>query len=164
MPVYSGKMGVSIGKGSDLDRLSRRLKALGGTPVQRKLHDGLRKAANPLPRAVKKAALTIPVHGDKHTGLRKDIANATKLSVRTVGPKAGATIVVSATKMPNKKRALPYLMEGLERWRHPFFGDRNRWYNQQSHPYFYGTINDRIPKVQEQMGVTLDEIAEDLAL
>lgn len=164
MTVYSAKMGISLGSGEDLDRLARRLRALAGPPVQRKLQQGLRKAANPLATAVQRAALSIEVHGDKHPGLREDLAKATKLSVRTVGPKAGATIQVKAIKMPAKKKALPYLMEGLQIWRHPLFGDRGYWYLQAPHPYFYGTIERRIPDVQAKMGVMLDGIAEDLSL
>ena len=148
----------------DLEALSRRLRELGGTPLQRQLRAALVKAAKPAATAVKQSALAIPVKGPKHTGLRKQLAAATRVSVRTAGPTVGVRIAVSGAQMPEGKENLPALMEGWERWRHPFFGDYSRWYGQPAHPYFFRTLDRHLPRIARDVDRVVDDIVRELKL
>lgn len=163
MPIRGAVLDVKLSSGADLDKLAVKLRRLRGRPMQRKLHDGLVRAVRPAVPAVRRAARSIPAEGAKHTGLRDEIADATRLSVRTIGPTAGVVIQVKWQRMSEGKEELPYLMEGLARWRHPLFGNKNHWYSQVPHPYFYSTIEHQIPRIQGDIGRLLDEIAEELA-
>jgi hypothetical protein len=49
-------------------------------------------------------------------------------------------IEINSSRMPSGQMSLPLMMEGVKIWRHPLFGDREHWYTQDSHPYFYQAV------------------------
>lgn len=149
--------------GQQLPALARRLRELGGAPMRKRFTGTLRNSLKPVVPAVRKSALAIPVHGVKHSGLRKRLAAATAYSVRATGRGAGAIVIVSAKRMPAGEKALPYYMEGQQPWRHRVYG-RDVWVTQEPHPFFYRIVDQQLPRIQKDLERMLDEIARDLEL
>jgi len=101
--------------------------------LQRELHASQRPFA---PR-VRAAILNTPAYGPKHTGLRVRIAKCVQTWVVIRGDLVSAGVEVDASRMPSGQKALPLYLDGAKApWRHPLFGNRDRWYSQASHPYF----------------------------
>ena len=127
--------------GEDLRRISKELRRMDDREVKRRFTRELRASAKPLVPKVRASILAIPSKSNGRTGLRKAMARATKLTVRTTGRDAGVSIRVDGRKMPPGKGALPAYMEGTKpRWRHPVFGNRGVYVEQRSHPYFYRIV------------------------
>lgn len=134
-------MGMDVRSGTELRRISSGLRQLSdGKQLRNAFSSELRAAAAPLVPAVRASIRAIP--SKTGTGdLRAAMARATKLSVRTVGPRAAVSIAVDGTKMPAGKRALQSYMEGTKKpWRHPVYGNTEVWVSQQPHPYFYKVV------------------------
>src|ERR1700761_309355 len=71
-------------KSSDLPRLVRQLREAGSEPaIRRKLTKGLRDGTKPAVARTRSAAMGLPAHGGKHTGLRRNLAMATGTQVKT---------------------------------------------------------------------------------
>lgn len=130
-------------RGTDLRVISAELRRMDDREVTSRFRRDLRVAAAPLVPAVRSSAMAIPsrqTHG-KRTGLRRDIARAVTLRVRTAGKLASVAIFVDGRKMPDREGALPQYMEGTRpRWRHPVFGNPDVWVVQSPHPYFYRVV------------------------
>jgi len=119
--------------GEDLRRISRELRRMDERELRK-----LRASAKPLVPLVRASIMRIPSKSSGKTGLRKAMARAVTLKVRTTGRDAGVSIRVDGRKMPPGKGALPAYMEGRKSpWRHPVYGNTDTWVTQRSHPYFY---------------------------
>ena len=78
-----------------------------------------------------------------------------------------AGVEVDASRMPSGQKALPLYLNGTKApWRHPFFGDRTRWYSQAAHPYFaravalYGPASENaVRRAADQIVATFDRMA-----
>ena len=136
-------MSVALRGGGQLRQISRDLRRAGDGQVTRAFRRELRAAAAPLVPVVRQAALGIPVKGTAGpAGLRRRLAKATRLRVKTVGKGASVQILVDPRRMPSGEKALPQYMEGLpghSRWRHPVFG-HDVWVQQDSHPFFFPAL------------------------
>lgn len=75
------------------------------------------------------------------SGLRESIARGIGTSVRTSGHRAGLAVKINTGSMPPDQRKLPYHLDTPKGWRHPLFGDRSYWVQQQGKPYFAVTLN-----------------------
>lgn len=131
---------IEVRSADSLRRISRELRRMNDRELKRRFSRDLRSAARPLVPMVRASIAAIPSKtGDG--SLRRQMARAVKLSVRTSGRDAGVTIRVDGRKMPPGKGALPAYMEGTKpRWRHPVFGNRNVYVDQSPHPYFYRIV------------------------
>lgn len=94
-------------------------------------------------------------------GLRESIARATGTSVRVSGKTPGLKVKIDPTRhLPPDQRTLPYHLDQPGGWRHPLFGNRSKWVQQQGKPYFVTTImknqKDYIDAAQDAM----DEFAD----
>ncbi len=124
--------------GADLKKIARELRKMDDKEVGKRFRKELRAAAAPFVPAVRSSIASIPVKGQKSTGLRKRLQKAVTLRVKTTGKNASVSILMSTAKMPDGQKALPAYMEGTKpRWRHPVFGDTDNWKQQDSHPYFF---------------------------
>jgi hypothetical protein len=132
-----------IRRGKDLRTISRELRLMGDGEITAIFRRRLRAAAAPLVPAVRQSALAIPAKTSARgrPGLRRAIARAVTLRVRTAGRLASVAIFVDGRKMPPRQGALPQYMEGTRRpWRHPVFGNTEVWRAQPAHPYFYRVV------------------------
>lgn len=155
---------VEIRGGAELRRISLELRRMGGGELTRKLRKELRAAAAPLVPQVRASIMQIPTTGDKSSGLRRRMAKATRLELRTVGREAGVAIRVDGRKMPTGQGRLPAYMEGSrKRWRHPVYGNRNNWVGQQPHPYFYNVVRNLGPRSRVAVNRVLDEATREIS-
>lgn len=167
----------------DLKRVDKKLAA--------KLRKSIRDAARPAVADAKSAVTSLPVTGsrgggtkkraDQHlqrakdpasekaqarararAGLRRSIAAAIKTDIRDGGRKAGVRIVVDGSKLPADQRTLPRRMNTKKGWRHPLFGNRERWYGQKGKPWFEPSIRRHVTRVRKTILAAMDEIAAEL--
>jgi len=141
-------MRVSVRGNEQLRELARDLKKTGDRELEKQLRSTIRKAMDPMKRAVQANARAIPAKGPRHTGLRRAIARAATVKVAPSGT-AAVTLEISRSKMPAGKGSLPALMEGRGTWRHPVFGNRHAWATQRPHPFFWRGVEPRIKDVRQ---------------
>jgi len=169
-------MQVVVSDGGDLKRLAADLRRVGdGRALRRQLTRGIRDAVKPAVPAVRAAYLATPTGGARggrrrtlttkkrtrtvRMGLRRSLARAVTVQVRTTGRQAGVTIRVAGKKMPDGMGRLPKLWEGnAPRWRHPLFGDREWWYQQPAKP----TFNRVVPMFAPQVRAAIQRVAADV--
>lgn len=121
--------------------LAQRLREAGRGDLQRKLTKAIRREGDPALRAVQAAWMTVEVTssrgGGSSSGLRARVAAATRISI--LG--SGIRIRVEGKRVdPVYGRSLSYGLDGLGRWRHPVFGNREVWEQQRGQEVFYSTL------------------------
>lgn len=158
-------MQVTIRDSGDLKRLNKQLRQQAdGKQLRKDLTGGIRKVLNPLVPIVRAAYLAAPGYkGHKGRGRRQQpdlralIAKTVRVEIRTTGKLAGARIRADGRRMPSGMRSLPAYFEGTKpRWRHPLFGNPDRWYGQPSQPLFYRTVQPH----QAEAGRAIDDLLE----
>lgn len=124
----------------DLRRLAKDLRGQAdGKELRREFTSNVQGVLRPVVDEVKAAYRAAPSQQGKARrrggSLRGQLARATQMSVRTGGRRAGVRIGVSGKRMPEGMRSLPRYVEGTKpRWRHPVFGDRDVWVDQEAWP------------------------------
>jgi hypothetical protein len=150
---------------------SRQLRAIArdlkraGSPrgVRLKLRRNITAAVQPMKAQVQANARDIPVHGDKSTGLRQQIAKATRVTISAGTRVVRVRLWVNPKKMPEGKGKLPALMEGDgTKWRHPVYG-HDVWVAQPSESYFRPAIPPHLPGVTAGVLKALDETEIELS-
>lgn len=159
--------GIQI-KGSDLRKLSKDLrKHADGKRLAKELRTELRKTAKPFVPVVRRAIAALPSKGENarrgRVGLRKRLQKATALRVTTGGRTAGVSIIVNGKRMPDRQGSLPAYMEGTKpRWRHPHFGDRERWHEQSAHPFFFKAVRPAEDRAVQAAQTVVERIAREI--
>jgi hypothetical protein len=144
-------MRVSVRDSADLKAVSKQLRQVAdGKALRKELTGGIRAALKPVLAQVKAA------YGSGH--LRSQLRRAARIEVRTSGRMAGARLRVDGRKMPDQMKSLPAMWEGLTRWRHPVFGDRETWVQQEPHPTFYRIVAPQ----EDRVGQAIDRVLEDV--
>lgn len=117
--------------------------------IQKAMRKRLNAAGRPIVAQVKQAALQIPSNverGKDQVGdydnlfsLRRAISQSVKGRFNGTGKGGVYSIRVSTTDfmaLSGRPRTIPYYLEGRKRrWRHPVFGRREMWVDQQAHPF-----------------------------
>lgn len=128
--------------------------------MRRDLIAGLREASKPAVPAVRAAALALPAYGQKHTGLRRRMAAATGVQVRTSGARAGVAVRIGWKRMGDQAR--PARLMDRASWRHPVYG--RAWVVQRGVPGWFERANQSKARVvRAGLQKTLDEVARRLA-
>lgn len=141
---------LSVQGARDLAQLARDMREAGDPQkLRRDLRRDIAAAMKPMKQAVQANERAIPAHGPRHTGLRDDMVKATRIRVLAGSSRAEVKLEVAPARMPAGKRKLPSYMEGRGRWRHPVFGDRDRWVSQSGHPYFWRAVRPHIEDVRK---------------
>lgn len=121
-----------------------------------KFRAALEEAARPTIEQLRRAALALPAHKAKHTGLRGRIAAGVGITVQSRG-------VRITTSMPAGQEELPRGEDnGLRGWRHPVFGNRDVWVSQHGGSWFKNTISDDRPNFEHALGSVLDKACNDI--
>lgn len=149
--------------GSELAGISRKLRRMSnGKEIRKQFTKELRRAGKPLVPKARAATLAIPATSGKHSGLRKRLARATRLSVKASGRNASVSVIVDGRKMPAGEKALPAYMEGTKRpWRHPVYGS-DTWVKQEAKPYFYSSLRGAGRDARKAIGRVIDSITRDI--
>jgi hypothetical protein len=146
---------------ADLRRVSAQLRGVAdGKVMRRELTTGLRQATKPAAASVKAAALALPAHGPRSTGLRRRMAAATSPQIRTGGRNPSAKVRISRARMGDQAGAA----RGMDRasFRHPVFG--GAWVRQRGAPGWFENANKRqAGTVRREMKAVLDRIETILA-
>lgn len=155
-----------VSGGTQLQRVAVKLRAAGteGQGLRRRMRKNLVASVKPMQDAVKRNALGIPVKGHGSTGLRKQIARATKIRIRASGRTAVVRLWVNPDLMPAGKWNLPAYMEGEGDWRHPVFGDSENWVPQTPHPYFKPAVEPRLIGVRQACIAAVKETAATITI
>jgi hypothetical protein len=142
----------------DLRTLSAQIKQVSDPKQVRKdLTKGLRQGAKPAAVAVKAAAKSLPAKsGGKATGLRRRMASAAGVQVRTSGQMAGVRVRVSRARMGEQASLAKVTNEGS--WRHPVYGNRHVWVVQRSRRGWFDSATARsAPAVRKALKKVLDD-------
>lgn len=154
--------GFELRGGKDLARISRQLRRTGnGRELTKQYRQQLRAAAKPMVPAVRASILAIPA-GSQHTGLRRRLAAAVRLTVRTSGRRAEVSVRVDGRRMPAEEGSLPSMMDGRKRWKHPVYGNRETWVTQKPHPYFARAIIPLIRRSRSAIQRATREITKEI--
>jgi hypothetical protein len=137
--------------------MARRLREVtNGPQLRREMTKALRQGTRPAVVGVRAAALSLPA---KHpsSGLRRDMAAAVSVQVRTTGNQAGVRVRIPRRRL-GSKAALPRVTNrGV--WRHPVFGDRGTWVTQTSQR---GWFDRAAAAAAPQVRRALDQVIDDL--
>jgi hypothetical protein len=157
-----------LGTGQLLE-LQRKLRAAGNENLRASMQRRIRRAAEPLrddlQDAIRTLAITSQGRGSGRRGgpspitrpLRATIAEAVRISVRTTG-NPGATVWVDKGRMPHDMKTVPdRLNEG--RLRHPVFGNRKRWAQQNANPGWWSkTVDQHKSRMEREVARVLDDV------
>lgn len=167
----------------DLKKVDKKLAA--------KLRKSIRDAARPAVADAKTAITNLPVTGargggaaartEKHlervkdptsdrariraqrrSGLRRTIAASIKTDIRDGGKRAGVRIIVDGSKLPTDQRTLPRRLNAKKGWRHPLFGNRERWYTQRGKPWFETSIRRHAKRIRKTIQAAMEELAKEI--
>lgn len=140
---------VRVVGGQDLARVTRALRQQAdGRQRKKELTDALRAEGKKVVPEVRRAIKALPSKGEsrrrgrygkasRRKGLRQELSRSVTLQVRTSGSRAGVSVFMNPRKMPDRAKGLPGYFEripGKERLRHPVFGDRETWVQNQNVP------------------------------
>lgn len=158
MATWQERLELSVYGAAQLEQLARRLREAGDVTLRRRMMAALRKSGADIADAERAAARDLPAV-KYETGLRVAIADAVTVRTRTSANRAGVRVLVNRSKLPEKKRRLPVLMN-KGAWRHPVFGNRENWVNQTSDGgWWLRTAEAHVDEAQRRMLDVLRETA-----
>lgn len=157
----------------------RRMAKEAGPAIQRRVNKGLRVAGAAGAEAAKKTVLGPPPpkadqrtktqrifrmeqkigRNHSHTGLRAGIAKGTRVSL---GTKLGIRIVSSSSALPANQKGMNRVYR-LKSFRHPVFGNKRAWANQNGVDWFYTPIRKTTTGMQAALLVAMEQAASDIA-
>jgi hypothetical protein len=124
-----------------LQTLARVLRSEGdGKQLRRGLTTEIRRALKPAVADAKAAALSIPALGgiaSEGGSLRAAIARNVRAEARLSGAKAGARVRVRKRGMPRDFHNAPKRTNRKKGWRHPVWGNTERWVHQEGKPDWF---------------------------
>lgn len=95
------------------------------------------------------------------SGLRRSIAAAIKVDIKTGSKTAAVRIMVDASKLPVDQRSLPAHLDDPKGWRHPTFGHKP-WVAQHGRPWFEVTIRRHVGTVRTSILAAMDDLAREV--
>lgn len=150
-------------------------------PLKRQLGQAMRAAGKPMLKQVRQNVRQVPSgrsYGKskkKEQGnLRRNIAKAATIQVRTGARGAGLVVRINPRKMPDgptargTQRNLPAYLDGqishsFATWRHPVFGSKDHWVTQKQHPYFLKAIEQHRGQALREVADAMEKIRRELA-
>lgn len=159
-------MQVEIRSGKDLTRVTKNLAAMGdGRVIRRRMAKEIRQEVRPVANRLKAAYRGNPSKNQPNPpgrgDLRRLLARAVTVQVRTSGKNAGAVIRVDGRRMPDQMGKVPALYEGRERWRHRVFGS-DTWVKQDPTPTFDRIVPQAAPAVRRRINDAAEGLARDV--
>lgn len=125
------------------------------------LRRAMRDAARPAAEDAKRRVKSLPVHGRKHTGLRRRVAAG--VAIQAGAGRGLGVRIVTGMKDP-QERKLPLYLDDPRGWRHPVFGNRHEWVHQDTGgSWFRATIAEHRPQMTRDLQQVLEEAAKTIA-
>jgi hypothetical protein len=126
-----------------------------------KLRKSMRDAARPAAEDAKRRVKSLPVHGAKHSGLRRRVASGVAIQA---GAGRGLGVRIVTGMRDPQERNLPRYLDDSRGWRHPTFGHRDRWVHQDTGgSWFRAPIAEHRPQMTRDLQQVLDDAAETIA-
>lgn len=99
-----------------------------------------------------------------HTGLRKEVAAGVHVQRLPIAGDVSRVRIGTDMKERDEKRLPRGLDTTWKGWRHPFFGDRSRWYRQHGeYSWFMDTMEDGEDNLERRLYEVLRENRDDIA-
>ena len=158
-----------LGTGQLLD-LQRKLRTAGHENLRSNMQRRIRRAAEPLRDDLQDSIRSLNIvspgrKAGKRGGpspttrpLRATIAEAIRISVRTTGD-PGAKVWIDRSRLPPdiKNGLIKQLDDG--RLRHPVFGNRKRWAQQDAPPgWWTKTVRQHTPRMEREVARVVDDV------
>jgi hypothetical protein len=130
---------------------------------------GLRAAAptvrRDLPARMRKVGDVAARDARQRASWSSRIPDAIRVGTQTRGGRAGVFLRVVAAKAPHA-RAYEGLAKGGSRvsFRHPVFGDRDRWVTQRTRPFLVPAVQARRDQVNAELSALIDRAAAQAGL
>lgn len=161
---------VRITSPEQLRALVAQLRDADRNEIGRQLRDALREEAEYAADSARDAVRGLRITGDgakrprppqEHRvhALRENVAASTSAQSRP----RGVEILVNSADMPESQRTLPGHLESEKGWRHPVFGNRDRWAAERGGPWFYPSIRRHESRIRNRLDKAMDEAAARLA-
>jgi hypothetical protein len=110
-----------------------------GKELRKELVKNLRGALKPAADEAKSAIRSMPASGARHAGmsLRREVAKKVSIEVRLSGRTVGARVKARKTPALRSFTNAPKYLNRKRGWRHPWFGERELWYDQMGRPDWF---------------------------
>lgn len=167
--------------------LSKRLKGKAHGELRKQLNASIKAAGQPIVQDVRNAVQglrTTSSHGGgakqrqryaasrarneraaaaalrRSGSLRRRVAGATKLEAT----QRGVRFVVRSAQLPEDQRSLPRHMNSEKGWRHPTFGNTEKWVSQKATPagFFSKTISQRSHDFRREIGAQMEKVKKEI--
>jgi hypothetical protein len=177
--------------GLEFRALAKKLRRAGATDLRKSLRQKISAAGGPVVDDVKQAVRDLQVtssHGGGTGQRRKHNVGRAKASAKTDLAKArkrmerrgaglretvaagvrlqttakGVKIIATSDRLPESQKSLPRHLDSDKGWRHPVFGDTNKWVHQRGGPWFAATIKPKAPAFRAACLEAMDEIKDQL--
>lgn len=158
-----------LGTGQLLE-LQRKLRAAGHENIRSSMQRRVRRAGEPLRADLQRTIQTLAINSKgrgpgKRGGpspttrpLRATIASAIRISVITKGGGAGARVWIDKDQLPNDLRNMAAVIN-TGRIRHPVFGNRKRWTQQDAaYGWWDKTVARHMPRIEREVARVIDDV------
>ena len=166
-----------------LRTVGRELRRMDNAKITAIFRRHLEDAARDYPRKVRLSVLSIPVKGEKHTGLRARIGQCAEVTSWTTGREAGVSVWINVQRMLPDYKTLPLYMDGAPgpshrsyaKWRHPVYGRPEAeaavrahgrgwtWVTQEAHPYFSRAVEPLGAAAGAALEAALEDVTRQLS-
>ncbi len=137
-----------------------------GRKMRSALALALRKAQEPVRDKVRSEIMAMPSAGLRKSGppLRASIAREVRSEVKLDGPNPGARLVAGNSSMPRNFKHAPVRTVASRGWRHPVFGDMDKWVRQPGkRGWFYKPQREAEKSYREAILRVIAEFANKIA-
>lgn len=124
---------------------------LADATAEEKFQAALNEAAAPIMGEVQAAALGLPTHGAKHTGLRGRLAGGVGVHAISNGVEITASDFLSRVTD-----------NGPAGWRHPVYGNMNNWVHQDGGSWFKEVIQNDGGIIEDRLQEALQQLADSM--
>lgn len=153
-------LNIELGGGDEFGRVAEAL-GFAKSEIPDEVKKVILELAEKLAHEASLRVLAEETHGSKHTGLRAKVSAGVYVEETGDGFKVG-------TSMPNENEAI--IPRGFDTrasrngWRHPLFGNREKWYrNYGSFSWFLGAFDDSDKDAEMRLKQVLDHVADQVA-
>lgn len=151
-------LGFSVITGPEWLRVIEALGRVDGE-LPHRLRDAIRQEAEDKAHIAQERVLGLPTprHAG-HTGLRARVAAGVKVIDRGEG---GVRVTTNMAKP--SEGIIPRGLDRVKGWRHPLFGNKERWYSNPGYDWFLSTFSHSEGDFEKRLDKVLEKAAHDIA-
>ena len=135
-----------------------------GRQLRKDMTRELRQAVEPAIPVIKSGLMSYSGAGRVSPSLTATVASRVRVASRLTGDRAGVRVSIGRTGMPRGFRNAPKRLNRAEGWRHPVFGDTEKWVQQRGPAgYFDDPLNERRDEMRAAVVRAVEEMSERVA-